>query len=246
MVSRCKYQSSSEIGAYVRMTNSYVLIPTTSSDNFSNIFEDNISGRIPILRSNIAGTAIVGRLSVGNKYGLLVPLTTTDSEIKSIKENLPDNVEIKRIQERFSALGNVISCNDHIALVHPELDPDTIQEIQDILKVEAIPTLIGGEPLVGSYSLFTNRGGIVSSKTTIEEIDELSSQLGISIETATVNRGSNLVSAGVAGNDFSLFCGWDTTALEIANLTRIFKVDDHSNITTDIVNIDESILDIII
>ena len=32
------------------------------------------------------------------------------------------SVKIQRVEERLSALGNVIACNDYVALVHPGLD----------------------------------------------------------------------------------------------------------------------------
>ena len=245
MVSRCKYQSSSEVGAYARITNSYALVPTTAAESWASVFQDHLDSSIKIIYSNIAGTPIVGRLTAGNKNGLLVPLTTSDSELKQIEDSLPDGVVVERIEEKFSALGNVISCNDKIALIHPELDNETIDIIQDVLGVEVFPTLIAKESLVGSYSVFTNKGGIVSPQCTVEEVEELSGQLGISVETASVNRGSNLVSAGCCVNDTSLFCGWETTALEIANLTRIFKIDDTAKDVDDILNIDESISDLI-
>jgi translation initiation factor 6 len=38
---------------------------------------------------------------------------------------LPDSVRIQRVEERLSALGNCIACNDHVALIHPELDKNT-------------------------------------------------------------------------------------------------------------------------
>jgi translation initiation factor 6 len=55
----------------------------------------------------------------------------------------------------------------------------------------------------------------------------------------------HLLSAGICVNDFSLFCGWDTTALEMANLTRIFKIEDAVN-GGDTVNIDESLISAIL
>jgi translation initiation factor 6 (eIF-6) len=30
--------------------------------------------------------------------------------------------KVETIQDRLSALGNVIACNDHVAIVHPDLD----------------------------------------------------------------------------------------------------------------------------
>ena len=35
---------------------------------------------------------------------------------------MPDQVVVQRIDERLSALGNCVACNDHVALTHPDLD----------------------------------------------------------------------------------------------------------------------------
>ena len=58
----------------------------------------------------------------GNRHGLLVPSSTTDQELQHLRDSLPDAVKVRRVEERLSALGNVISCNDYVALVHPDLD----------------------------------------------------------------------------------------------------------------------------
>jgi translation initiation factor 6 (eIF-6) len=47
----------------------------------------------------------------------LVPATTTDHELQHLRNSLPDNVAMQRVEERLSALGNVIACNDYVALV---------------------------------------------------------------------------------------------------------------------------------
>ena len=60
-----------------------------------------------------------------NRKGLLVPTTTTDQELQHLRNHLPDTVKIQRLEERLSALGNVICCNDHVALVHPDLERET-------------------------------------------------------------------------------------------------------------------------
>ena len=43
-------------------------------------------------------------------------------ELQFIRNSLPDTVKIQRVEERLSALGNVVACNDYVALVHPDLD----------------------------------------------------------------------------------------------------------------------------
>ncbi len=39
-----------------------------------------------------------------------------------MRNSLPDEVVVQRIDERLSALGNCITCNDYVSLVHPDID----------------------------------------------------------------------------------------------------------------------------
>jgi translation initiation factor 6 (eIF-6) len=39
-----------------------------------------------------------------------------------MRNSLPDEVVVQRIDERLSALGNCITCNDYAGLVHPDID----------------------------------------------------------------------------------------------------------------------------
>lgn len=86
------------------------------------VFEAELSEQIPVIHTSINGCRIIGRLTVGNKNGLLVPSGTSDVELQHLRNSLPDTVKIQRVEERLSALGNVIACNDYVALVHPDLD----------------------------------------------------------------------------------------------------------------------------
>lgn len=44
------------------------------------------------------------------------------AELMHIRNSLPDEVVVQRIDERLSALGNCIACNDYVALIHPDID----------------------------------------------------------------------------------------------------------------------------
>ena len=91
-------------------------------NQWCSVFESELADVIPVIHTSIAGTRIVGRLTAGNRHGLLVPSTTTDQELQHIRNALPESVAIQRVEERLSALGNVIACNDYVALVHPDID----------------------------------------------------------------------------------------------------------------------------
>jgi len=225
MAVRALFESSSDIGVFGRLTNSYCLVGIGASENFYSIFEGELSDHIPVIHTTIGETRIIGRLTAGNRHGLVVPNSTTDQELQHIRNSLPESVRIKRVEERLSALGNVIACNDYVALIHPDLDKETEEIIADVLKVEIFRHTIANNVLVGSFGVFNNQGGIVHPKATVQEQDELSSLLQVPLVTGTVNRGSEVIGAGLMANDWIAFCGLETTAHEISVVESIFKLN---------------------
>lgn len=232
MAVRCQFENSSEVGVFARLTNSYCLVTIGGSANFYSTFETELGDLIPVVHCSIAGTRLVGRLTVGNRHGLLVPMTTTDQELQHLRNSLPDSVAIQRVEERLSALGNVIACNgtcllpnpDYVAIVHPDLDRETEEIIADVLKVEVFRQTVGDNVLVGSYATLSNQGALVHPKTSLQDQDELSSLLQVPLVAGTVNRGSDLIGAGLLVNDWAAFVGMDTTATEISVIESTFRL----------------------
>ena len=110
-------------------------MPENSSETFYEVLESELNTQLPIIPVSIAGTKNIGNLTVGNKKGLLVPINTTEKELKYLEEKLPESVKIQRINEKFNSLGNCISCNDNMAIIHPDMDKETETIIENVLGV---------------------------------------------------------------------------------------------------------------
>jgi len=234
MATRAQFENSNEVGVFSKLTNAYCLVATGGSQNFYSVFESELSDHIPVIRTTIAGCRILGRLTAGNKNGLLVPSTTTDQELQHIRNALKKEVKVQRVDEKLSALGNCIACNDHVAIIHPDINQDTEEIIADVLGVEVFRQSIAKNVLVGSYCALSNQGALVHPKTSIEEQKELSALLQVPVTAGTVNRGSDVIGAGLVVNDWSAFCGLETTSTELAVIESIFNLQEKDS--TNIVN----------
>ncbi|GAX80936.1 hypothetical protein CEUSTIGMA_g8371.t1 [Chlamydomonas eustigma] len=226
MATRCQFENSNDVGVFANLTNAYCIVALGGAENFYSVFESELADHVPVIKTSVSGTRLVGRVTVGNKNGLLLPNSCTDQELLHIRNSLPDEVVVQRIDERLSALGNCIVCNDYVALIHPDIDRETEEIVADVLGVEVFRQTVAGNVLVGSFCSFSNQGGLVYPKTSIEDLDELSSLLQIPLVAGTVNRGSDVIGAGMVVNDWAAFCGLDTTSTELSVIESVFKLRD--------------------
>lgn len=78
--------------------------------------------------------------------------------------------------------------------------------------------------LVGTYCVISNNGGLVHPQTTVEQLDELSNLLQVPLCAGTINRGSDVIGAGLVVNDWAAFCGLESTTTEVQVVESIFKL----------------------
>lgn len=224
MTLRARFESSDDIGVFARLTNAYCLVASGASQNFYSVFEQELASHIPVVYTSIGGSRVIGRMVIGNRHGLIVPSMTTDQELQHLRNSLPDSVKVQRVEERLSALGNCVVCNDHVALIHTDLSRETEEVIRDVLQVQTFRTSIAENALVGSYAVATNKGCMVHPKTPAQDMDEIASLLQVPVVAGTINRGNAAVGSGLVVNDWIAFCGLTTTATEITVVERVFQL----------------------
>ncbi|RZC35223.1 eukaryotic translation initiation factor 6-like [Asbolus verrucosus] len=222
---RIRFENTNEIGAFIKITNSYCLLCSEDeSASFLKTVKGDLASETPVINTSLAGCRITGRMCVGNKNGLLLPETVYDTELQLIQNELPDSVKIHTVEERLSALGNVIACNDNVAIVHPDINKETEEIIEDTLQVEVFRHMIANNPLVGSYCVLNNHGGLVGGGISNVELENLSSLLQVPLVAGTVNSGSKVIASGLAVNDNLAYSGMKTTSSEISVIESIFKL----------------------
>ncbi len=217
MIARTNFEGDSNVGAYGIATDSFVVVSSNISEKGLGIVERTFN--LPLVQSTIATLDAVGLVAVANSNGILLPYTTTDEELNQIKQSA--EVTVDWIDDKMTALGNIILANDNGAMCHPDFGPKSVQKISDVLGVEVIPGRIAKLPIVGANSIVTNQGAIVHPLATDDEIDQLSQLLKVHIEVGTVNRGSPYTSLGALANIDGMIAGSDTTGVELAHISQV-------------------------
>ena len=217
MIARTDFEGESNVGAYGIATDRFVLTSSNMSEKGLDVIEKTFN--LPLVQSTVATLDAVGLVSVATSNGILVPYTTTDEELAQLKS--ASEVTVDWLDDKMTALGNIIIANDNGAMCHPDFDFKARKKISDILGVEVIPGSIAKLPIVGANAIATNNGVIVHPLASSGEIELLAQLLKVHVEVGTVNRGSPYVSLGVLANIDSMIAGTDTTGVELAHISQV-------------------------
>jgi len=211
---------SPNVGLFSRTNNDTLLLPFGFAETKAKKLKEYLDVE-KIIHVSIAGTRLIGPMTVMNNNGILLPYTVSDDEIRILKQT---GLNVDRLKSKFTALGNLISANDKGALVSNLFKGEADQNIKDILGVPLQTFSIGGYVQVGSMIVATNAGAIVHPMANDSEISRISEILQVEAEPATVNGGSPFLSSGIIANFSSVIVGNLTTGPELIMISRALKV----------------------
>ena len=217
MIARTDFEGDSNVGAYGIATDSFVFTSSNMSEKGLDTIERTFN--LPLVQSTIATLDAVGLVSVATSNGILVPYTISDDELEQVKA--ASEVNVDWLDDKMTALGNIIVANDNGAMCHPDFSFKSRQKISDTLGVEVVPGSLAKLPIVGANAVATNKGAIVHPLSTEGEIELLAQLLKVEVEVGTVNRGCPFTSLGVLANIDGMIAGTETTGVELAHISQV-------------------------
>ena len=210
--------SGPNIGVFTSVNDKFVFVPNgfaeTKAENLARYLQTEC------IMTPVANTRLLGILMVLNNHGILLPKTSSPEEIANLRKRTDLNV--KTLDTKHNALGNLICVNDKGGVISPIVEKEYIKEIEDILDIEVIQKRIAGFHQVGAVMKANNHGAVIHPETDEEDIKNFSNILGVNIEPATINGGIPFVSSGVLANSHAVVVGNLTNGPEIMMLTRAF------------------------
>ena len=173
------------------------------------------------VRASIAGTRLLGPMSVMNNNGVLLPSIASEDEVELIRQ--ATRLKVERASSKFTAIGNLVAANDNGAITSPLLKGELDHQIQEVLGVPAQTMGIGGFIQTGSMISATNVGAGVTPKATEEEVRIVSEILQVPAEPVTVNGGMPFPTSGIVANTKSVVVGNLTSGPELIMMSRVFQ-----------------------
>jgi translation initiation factor 6 len=213
MIRKANLNGNQNLGVAICSTDKAAIVPSNLSEAMENLIENTLG--VPTIRTPISGSNLAGALSAGNSNGFLVSPFTLDSEIEAIKES---GVEVERIPDRFTAVGNIVLANDNGAIVNPLLSDESLEIIKDVLDVEIKRGSIAKFKITGSVAVATNKGVLAHPSTTKEELEFIEDVMKVPADIGTVNKGIRLVGACAVANSNGVVVGLNTTGPELARI----------------------------
>ena len=210
--------SGTNIGVFTSVNDKFVFIPNgfakTKAENLARYLQTEY------LMTPVANTRLIGILMVLNNHGILLPKTSSPEEIANLRKCTDLNVKI--LDTKYNALGNLICVNDKGGVISPIIEKEYIKEIEDVLDIEVMQKRIAGFHQVGAVMKANNHGAVIHPEADEEDIKNFSNVLGVNIEPATINGGLPFVSSGMLANSNAVVVGNLTNGPEIMMLTRAF------------------------
>lgn len=192
-------------GVYFCTTATHTLAPPDTPTRSVAYLEEVLGTEV--IKTRVSGAVVLGSMVAANGHGM----------VAASPIDIP-GVAISVVKSRFNALGNLVLCNDHRALVHPRLTDQVIAGIEEALDVKATRGTIAGLEVVGAAGVATSKGLIVHPRIRPEERELLETHFEMEVLPTTANSGSVLIGACMVSNESGCLPGALTRPIELGRI----------------------------
>lgn len=215
---RVNFNGDPNIGLYGFATDSYCLLGIEINQKILKKIKEILKTKVVV--TTMAGIEFSGLFAVGNNNGLILPKIAEDFEIKYLKKELDLNIKI--LDSKETALGNLILCNDKGCLISNMLKKYK-KEISDALNCEVEAGKIADLEIVGSCAVASNTGCLCHREASEEEMKVIENMLKVKVDVGSVSYGSPFIKSGVIVNSRGIAFSEQTTGAEIGRLEEVFE-----------------------
>ena len=211
---RTAFHQNSNVGLYGFANNKLAIVSPYVATRTQKKMEEILG--VPVISTNICGTALVGIFVAGNDNGLIVPNMIQEHELELLRKHIPVTV----IDTKFTALGNIVLCNNKAALISPDLE-DKKSEIKKALGVKRIEVrMIEEVETVGALATMTETHCLLSSMAPEEDEEYIANLFEVAVTRGTVNLGSPYVKSGLIVNNNGFVVGKQSGGPETVMIDR--------------------------
>jgi translation initiation factor 6 len=201
---KADWNGSPHIGVFCIVTDEVAVIPPASPKKFEALLKEKLL--VDVVKTNLANSPLLGIFAAANSRKIFVPNIVERNELKVLRDVFP---EVVVIDEKYTALGNLMTLND--------------RGIASSRYLKAGSHIrVAGSDFAGSAVFATNRAFLAHRDASEAEIKELEGILGVKGGAGTVNFGDPFVKSGVIGNRNGVIAGAATSGPEMLRIDDIF------------------------
>lgn len=219
-IDNIEFDGDHNLGLHTEATDKFCLISSKLSPRCKDKVEEVLD--VDVLEANVANSGMLGIFCSGNSNGIVLPPNTEEIEKKILRDF---DLDIKVLQTKYTALGNLILVNDKAALISEKISEHK-ETISEHLDVPVEIGKIAGLDMVGSCGVTTNEGLLLHRNAKNREIEQVEELFDCEAGIGTANFGSPFVGALITANSKGLLTSHRTTGYELGRIEQALYPND--------------------
>jgi len=211
MIAKADINGSPHIGAFCLVNDDVAFVPHSTSKRFEHILKNDLD--VDVVRTMLAGMPLLGVFACLTNSKIVIPDIIERDEKKVLEDHVSEVIVLK---ERFTALGNLISLNDHGAVCS--------RYIKNVDSILGKRIKLAGSDLIGSVVYASSIGFLAHRDASANELKELESILKVKGDVGTLNFGDPFVKSGIIGNKKGIIVGMQTSGPEMQRVDEVFML----------------------